>query len=43
MFAWGMSVPADSDVWTRNDVQAVSAIRTIVNVKILIISSFFLF
>ena len=38
----GISVAADSDVWTRNDVQAVSAINMIVNVKILFIFSFFL-
>jgi cell division protein FtsB len=38
----GMSVPAELDVWTRNDVQAVSANKIIVNVKTLFIFSFVL-
>ena len=42
IFGRGISVASDSDVWTRNDVQAVSAIKINVNVKILFIYSFFL-
>ena len=42
ILAGGMSVPVVSSFWTWNVVQAVSAIKMIVNVKNVLISTFFL-